>query len=302
MTDIRKHPKHPIHVKKGDIVGEKYHVLAHIASGGMSEVFLVDEKANTENRWAIKVVKRDHPLARKLEREAEILSSLEHPALPYVVDFFQNESYYFLVMEYTHGVSLYDYLEIHNQMLPVEQVIDIGKQLCDVLKCLHLNKPNPIIYRDIKPGNIIMKDDGTIALIDFGTARMFQEDIVKDTVRVGTVGFAAPEQFEKKQTDERTDLFSLGALFYYLLSEGKYVYIAQKPIKSFHSKLPKSLNKCIDKLVNLTPEDRPQSIMEVEEMLEAAEEELHKKTTKKKGLRLQFLQKSKLGWEEKGSE
>lgn len=273
--------KHNIHIKKGDILNGKYHVLSHIATGGMSEVYFVEEVNDTNRRWAVKVTNMESKLASKLIDETKLLSELEHSNLPRVVDFFSTADYFFLVQEYIDAVSLSDYFQLYNNQLPLDTIIKIGVQLCDVLHYLHTQKPFPIIYRDIKPGNIMINKDTEIKLIDFGIARKFQQDRMKDTVQVGTVGFAAPEQFEKKQTDTRTDLFSLGALLYYLLSQGKYVYIAQKPIKQLHKRLPKSFDKCVTHLVELQPENRLQDAREAKILMLKAKEEWENKRNRK---------------------
>lgn len=282
MKHHNQQKNHDIQVGRGDNLADKYVVLSQISSGGMSEVYLVEEKATPDNRWAVKAANQNHPLAHKLSDEAKLLSELEHPYLPYVVDFFADDNNYYLVMEYIQGVSLLDYLDLYGQPFSVERIIRIGKQLCDVLEYLHQQQPNPIIYRDIKPGNILLMEDGTIKLIDFGTARKYDDQHLMDTVRVGTVAFAAPEQFEKKQTDERTDLFSLGALLYYLLSEGKYVYTVQKPIGKLCKGLPKSLRKCVDRLVRLEPSERIQTVQEAKSLLEHAEKELENQPQKRR--------------------
>lgn len=269
--------KHDIHVHEGEILKEKYKVLSHIASGGMSEVYLVEEISNPDIKWAIKISNMTSKLSGKLVDETKILSELDHPNLPHVADFFSSDAYFYLVLEYIDGTVLSDYFTEHNNQLPMEIILQIGIQLCELLHYLHNHKPYPIIYRDIKPGNIMMMKDGTMKLIDFGIARKFQLNQLKDTVQIGTVGFAAPEQFEKKQTDTRTDLFSLGALLYFLISEGKYVYVAQKPIRSYKKKLPKSLEKCINQLVELQPEDRMGDSREAKIYLLKAKEEWHDK-------------------------
>lgn len=281
--------KHGIHIKKGDHLNGKYRVLSHISSGGMSEVYLIEDSTNPENRWAVKVTKKSHPLSQSLFDETNILSELDHPNLPYIVDYFSTDDYYFLVMEYIDGVALSDLFDIHNQQFPLELIIHIGKQVSDVIAFLHAREPKPIIYRDLKPGNILIKSDHAIKLIDFGTAKKLERDQLFDTARIGTVGFAAPEQFEKKQTDERTDLFSFGALLYYLLSKGKYVHVAKKPIKEFHSMLPKSLEKCITKLVETKTEERIQTIDEVRHLLEKAKIELEEDKRKFTGNQLGSL-------------
>lgn len=267
--------KHGIDLKKGDILKDTYLVLSHISSGGTSEVYLVEEKKQPEKRWALKVSKISNRLSKGLVHETTILSELEHPNLPYVVDYFKTEKYYFLVMEYINGVALSDYFKLFNQQLPVKVTLTVAKQLCEILDYLHSQKPYPIIYRDIKPGNILIMDNQTIKLIDFGTAKPLEASRFSDAVQVGTVGFAAPEQYEKKQTDERTDLYSFGALLYYLLSSGKYVSAIQYPMKSLEKSLPKSLKKCVEGLIEPNPEKRVQSVKEVRKLLMKAEEELN---------------------------
>lgn len=265
--------KHGIYIKNGDILNNKYIVLSHIATGGMSEVYLVSEQNHPDKKWAVKVSNVNSKLARKLIDEAKILTELNHPALPYVADFFSTDQYFYLVIDYIEGQTLTDYFNQKDNHLSIELILKIGIQLADVLNYLHKHHPHPIIYRDVKPGNIIIQENGSLTLIDFGIARKYQKDQIKDTVRIGTVGFAAPEQFEKKQTDVRTDIFSLGALLYYLVSKGKYVYIAQKPIREFQKGMPKSLERCIEESVELEPKDRLQDIREAKVYLLKAREE-----------------------------
>lgn len=267
--------KHGILINSKDILEEKYKVIKHIASGGMSEVFLVEDMNNANQQWAVKVVNKESKLSQKLIDETKILSELDHPNIPKMIDFFSSDDYIYLVMEYADGIVLSDFLLQNEFEISVEKIIRMGIQLCDILIYLH-NQEVPIIYRDLKPGNIIMGEDGNIKLIDFGISRRFHEDKMRDTVKIGTVGFAAPEQFEQKQSDQRTDLFSLGSLLYYLLSKGNYVYIAQKPISHFAKRLPRKLEKCINQLVELQPEKRIQNAQDTKKLLEEALNETNK--------------------------
>ncbi|MCM2677116.1 serine/threonine protein kinase [Alkalicoccobacillus plakortidis] len=137
-----------------------------------------------------------------------------------------------------------------NRTKPFSQlfVLDLAIQLTEILEYLHAQKP-AIIYRDLKPGNLMLTKDGRLKLIDFGIARRYDVHKVKDTLQIGTVGFAAPEQFEKRQSDTRTDLFSLGSLMYFFLSGGKFVYITQKPLRTFRKGLSRDVAKIIHQLV-----------------------------------------------------
>lgn len=273
--------KHGIHIENADTISDKYNVLTHVATGGMSEVYLVEEIDSPGRTWALKVANLKHKLAQKLVDETKILSELEHPSLPKIADFFQTDDYFYLVMEYGQGPVLDDYFEENGYRLPPELIMDIGIQLCDCLSYLHGLK-EPVIYRDIKPGNVILRPDGSLMLVDFGIARKFHKDKLKDTVRIGTVGFAAPEQFEKKQTDSRSDLYSLGALLFYLLSGGTYVHTAGVEKDSFMKRAPKRLRKCIKKLVERNPDDRIQDTSVVKDSLVQVQEDLQNKAAKSK--------------------
>lgn len=266
--------KHQIYVQVGDILRNKYRVISHLASGGMSEVYIVEEIGSEQNIWAAKISNLNSKFAQKLMNEAKLLSHLHQPNLPFVVDFFSCSHYFYLILEYINGIPLSNYVEEKDFNLSLDFILDVGIQLCDVLYYLHHEQQEPIIYRDIKPGNILITENNTVKLIDFGIARKFQEGRMKDTVQVGTVGFAAPEQFEKEQTDTRTDLFSLGALLYYLISRGKYVYIAQKPIQALRDDLPKFLSLCINELVKLKRDERVQHVSEAKYLLIHAAEQL----------------------------
>lgn len=270
--------KHNIHLDDGEVLKDRYQIIRKIGSGGMSVVYLAKEIMNEQRLWAIKVADMENKISKRLFSEAKILSELDHPNLPKIADFFSSndERYFYLVQEYVNGKSLYEIFEQAENFLEEEFIVDIGIQLCDVLHYLHTLKPTPVIYRDLKPANIMITEENDLKLIDFGIARKYVHEQVKDTLQIGTVGFAAPEQFEKRQSDTRTDLFSLGALMYYLLTGGKYVYIAQQPVQSFRGSLTKSLKKCIRLLVKTNPEERIQTAEEVKGYLLEAKNEMSK--------------------------
>ena len=266
--------KHDIHLQTGDMLKGRYQIVREIGSGGMSVVYLAIELGK-DTFWAVKAADMNKKISKRLFSEAKILSELDHPGLPRIADFFSSEDgrYFFLVQEYIDGQPLLERFEQNDCRMEEEEVLDIGIAICDVLSFLH-SQPAPIIYRDLKPANIMITEEGKIKLIDFGIARKYVQDQLKDTLQIGTVGFAAPEQFEKRQSDQRTDLFSLGALLYYLLSGGKYVYISQKPIEQFRKGLTVSLRKCIHSLVRTNPADRPKSAEAARDLLVKAKKEL----------------------------
>jgi serine/threonine protein kinase len=149
--------------------------------------------------------------------EATILSRLNHLNLPAFTDFFTEGSRHFLVMEYIEGNTLEELLEHNGGPFSERRVLGWARQLCDVLEYLHSQQP-PVIFRDMKPGNIMLRRDGRIKLIDFGIARIFRHTGSRDTQMLGTPGFAPPEQYGSSQTDERSDIYSLAMTLFQLMT------------------------------------------------------------------------------------
>ncbi len=210
----------------GSVVDGKYKVLSQIGKGGMSVVYLaLNERAN--KTWAIKEVLKDGvqdfaAVRRGLIAEIDILKSLSHKYLPSIVDVIDDRDTFLIVMDYIQGKSLKELLEESMETegvpIPVEDVISWGRQLCDVLYYLH-TRPDPIIYRDMKPSNVMIRPDGEISLIDFGTARVFKAGNTEDTICLGTPGYAAPEQYGGSgQTRPQTDIYCLGATLHHLVT------------------------------------------------------------------------------------
>ena len=208
-------------LETGSLIEGKYRILSTIGRGGMSQVYLaINDKAN--KTWAVKEVRKDGGNSREIERqgliaETELLKKLNHPNLPSIVDVIDTKDSFIIVMDYIEGNTL-QYLLDREGAQDQDLVIKWSKQLCDVLRYLHSRKP-PIIYRDLKPANVMLRPDGNITLIDFGTAREYKYSCEEDTHWMGTRGYAAPEQFGGHgQTDGRTDIFNLGATMYHLVT------------------------------------------------------------------------------------
>jgi hypothetical protein len=146
-----------------------------------------------------------------------MLARLDHHHLPKVVDYFDEANRSYLVMEFIEGQSLEKVLETAGRGLPERSVLHYMIQVCRVLGYLHQQKP-PIIFRDMKPSNIMLSNDGVIKLIDFGIARTYKVGKQKDTVAMGSENYAPPEQWGKGQTDARSDIYALGATAYHLLT------------------------------------------------------------------------------------
>lgn len=273
----------------GSLVDGKYKILTKVGQGGMSVVYLaINEKANKQ--WAVKEVRKDgikdfEVVKQGLVAETDILKKLSHPSLPSIIDVIDSEDSFIIIMDYIQGNSLNKALEEYGAQ-PQENVIEWAKQLCDVLGYLHTRTP-AIIYRDMKPANVMLKPDGNVTLIDFGTAREFKEKNLADTTCLGTVGYAAPEQFGGMgQTDARTDIYCLGATLYHLVTgmnpcEPPYEI---KPIREINPSLSSGLERIILKCTQRDPNDRYQSAAELMYALEHYEEidDIYRKKQKRK--------------------
>ncbi len=273
----------------GSLIDGKYKILNKVGQGGMSVVYLaMNEKANKQ--WAIKEVRKDgvkdfEIIKQGLVVETDLLKKLSHPSLPSIIDVIEGPDTFLIVMDYIQGNPLSKALEEYGAQ-PQEYVIEWAKQLCDVLEYLHTRTP-PIIYRDMKPANIMLKPDGNICLIDFGTAREFKEKNLADTTCLGTVGYAAPEQFGGMgQTDARTDIYCLGATLYHLVTgrnpcDPPYEIL---PIRQVNPALSSGLERIIQKCTQRNPDDRYQSCAELMYALENYEkiDDAYRKKQKRK--------------------
>lgn len=261
----------------GSVVDGKYKILNKIGQGGMSVVYLaMNERANKP--WAIKEIRKDgvsnyEVVKQNLIAETDILKRLNHPNLPSIIDVIDGEDTFLIVMDYIEGRPLSEALQREGAQ-PQDRVIEWAKQICDVLGYLHSRKP-PIIYRDMKPSNVMLRPDGNIMIIDFGTAREYKSASIADTTCLGTQGYAAPEQFGGHgQTDARTDIYCLGATLYHLLTGHNPCLPPYEmyPIRQWNSNLSSGLEQIIQKCTQKNPNDRYQSCAELMYALEHYDE------------------------------
>lgn len=257
----------------GSVIDGKYKILNKVGQGGMSVVYLaMNERANKQ--WAIKEIRKDgvsnyEVVKQNLIAETDILKRLSHPNLPSIIDVIDCEDTFLIVMDYIEGKPLSDALKREGAQ-PQEKVIEWAKQICDVLGYLHSRKP-PIIYRDMKPSNVMLKPDGKIMIIDFGTAREYKTASIADTTCLGTQGYAAPEQFGGQgQTDARTDIYCLGATLYHLVTGHNPCLPPYEmyPIRQWNPNLSSGLEQIIIKCTQKNPNDRYQSCAELMYALE----------------------------------
>jgi tRNA A-37 threonylcarbamoyl transferase component Bud32 len=254
----------------------EYKILNLIGRGGMAAVYRA-QRLSDGAIWALKEMRppADTPPAeleenRKLfAQEAELLRTLRFPNLPVIADYFLHGDRPVLVMEFIPGQTLEDRMRDANAVLLEQQVITYGIQLCRVLNYLHNHNP-PIIFRDLKPSNIMLTPDGVLKLIDFGVARTYKARKSKDTIAMGSAGYAPPEQYGKGQTDARSDIYALGATLLHLLTNLPPVPL-QTPTPGSISRINPSVDpqteQVIIKAMALNRDERYASTSEMEQAL-----------------------------------
>lgn len=212
------------------LLNDRYRILEQVGQGGFGFVYKAADTSFGDRLVAIKEMEQKGLNAQEIgeaassfKREALLLANLRHPHLPRIYDHFSDSGRWYLVMDYIEGETLEVYLQQSvrdarsgKEHLPVEEILDIGLQLCTVLDYLHTRQP-PIIFRDLKPANIMLTQRH-LYLIDFGIARHFKPGQIKDTMPLGSPGYAAPEQYGKAQTTPRADIYSLGVILHQLLT------------------------------------------------------------------------------------
>ncbi len=254
------------------LLAGRYQLLSRIGQGGMGAVYKAADTRFNNRPLAIKEMSSTGlPPARlqeaeaAFEREAHLLADLLHPNLPRIYEHFTENDRSYLVMDYIEGQTVEEHLEqVGGGPLSVDQVIKWAEQLCDVLNYLHTHQP-PIIFRDLKPANVMMSESGHIYLIDFGIARIFKPGKQHDTVALGSPGYAAPEQYGKAQSTPRSDIYSLGALLHHLLtgidpSEQPFFF---RDASQVNPAVDPVLDALLKQMLSMDSDRRPASAQEV---------------------------------------
>jgi len=196
-------------------------------------------------------------VVENFEREANLLATLDHPAIPRIFDYFSEEERSFLVMEFISGKDLESILGESKSLLPIDKVIEWAIEICDVLQFLHTHDP-PVIFRDIKPSNVMIDDHGRVRLVDFGIAKLFSPD--RKGTMIGTEGYAPPEQY-RGEAGPLSDIYALGATLHHLLTnrdpriEPPFTW-ADRPLRDLNPAVPESLEKVVDRALSYNLSDR----------------------------------------------
>ncbi len=262
-----------LHEEQDDLLNGRYQILTQVGSGGFGGVYrALDTAAESRRVVAIKQIYLRGLAAREVieatdgfNREVRLLTTLRHPNLPVIHDTFIDPENWYLVMDFIEGETLEAYLKGKGS-LPLKEVLKIGLQLCTVLDFLHTRQP-VIVFRDLKPGNVMRTSSGHIYLIDFGIARHFSPGKPRDTAPFGSPGYAAPEQYGKAQTTPQADIYSLGALLHHLLTGSDP---AESPFRfaPLPDTEPAELDTLLQRMLAKEPGERPASIIEVRTALQ----------------------------------
>jgi len=250
------------------ILNGKYEIVKVIHTSGMANVYLVSDK-NLHKQWCLKEIVKSEAGKnmveyRSLLQEANIMKSLNHSSIPRIVTIEEDGDSIFIIMDYVNGMSVKDWL-IRKGAVKQSVVVNWMKQVCGVLIYLH-NRKHPIFYRDMKPDNIMIQEDGNIKVLDFGISVVITSKNATITEALGTKGYAAPEQKKKgSKYDLRSDIFALGRTMYYMLTGLNPSIIGDnlKPIREINSSLSMGLEVIIDKCTRENPDERYQSVEEV---------------------------------------
>jgi len=270
-------------LQAGTVLEDRYEIQRIAGRGGMSTVYVARDLrfSQVERLCAIKEMFDVDPDARvralrlvNFERESALLATLSHPAIPRIYDYFSRGGIVYLVLEYIDGEDLERVLANQKMAFQEEQIIRWGIEICDVLAMLHDQKPDPVIFRDLKPSNIMLRVSGQIVLIDFGIARTIQGR--QRGTMIGTEGYAPPEQY-RGIADARGDIYALGATLHHMATnsdprlETPFTF-NERPIRSLNQDISEELSAVIMKMVAYNPADRYQSIHHLRADLEIVQQ------------------------------
>ena len=251
------------------LLKERYRILEQVGRGGFGAVYKAADTLFGYRPVAVKEMGQSHlspqEMASAIEAfkgEAHLLAGLQHPNIPAIYDYFGEAGRWYLVMDFIEGETLEEHLrKSRGRYLPVEKVLDVGIQLCTVLGYLHTRQP-PIIFRDLKPANILLTSSGRNYLIDFGIARHFKPGQSRDTTAFGSPGYAPPEQYGKAQTTPRADIYALGATLHQLLTgdDPSQTPFRFAPLQLRSLTTPVGLDALITSMLEIDEKRRPASM------------------------------------------
>jgi|GEM_PF-2385198 len=265
-------------LKQGDCISNRYEIITPIKAGGMGAVYKAYDMHFKWRIVALKEMLQDFEsdetrdlVRRKFEEEANILVKLRHKGIPQVFDHFMDCEVCYIVMDFIEGTNLEklleEYMVLTGKPVREDYVASYAIQICEILEYLHSQKPDPIIHRDIKPGNIILrKERQEVILVDFGLARGIDKNSLSTKTLVGTVGYAPLEQF-KGTPDTRSDIYGLGATMHHLISGMRPTPFSLEPLEKVYRNANKRLAAIVNRSIAEEPKDRYANASEMKKAL-----------------------------------
>jgi len=257
-----------IELMPGTLLNNTYTVIKLLGKGGMGTVYLVEEVGRPQNRYAVKelIANLNDPEEEQIafqtfQTEIAFLGQLNHPQLPRFYGTFTHWNRNYLIMEFVEGESLESIIQKKKGPLPVDDVIYWGIEIAKALDYLHTQSSGPIVYRDLKPANIIISPSGSARIVDFGIARRYDPSKITDTLRFGTPGYAAPEQFKASrlgQSTPKSDIYALGVILFQLLTgyDPTVTPFHFPPARHLNPQITPELEKIINKALQKKADDR----------------------------------------------
>lgn len=257
-----------IDLMPGTLLNNTYSVIKLLGKGGMGTVYLVEEVGRPQNRYAIKELianlndpEQEQIAFQTFQTEIAFLGQLNHPQLPKFYGTFTHWNRNYLIMEFVEGESLESIIQKKKGPLPVDDVIYWGIEIAKALDYLHTQSSGPIVYRDLKPANIIISPSGSARIVDFGIARRYDPSKITDTLRFGTPGYAAPEQFKASrlgQSTPKSDIYALGVILFQLLTgyDPTITPFHFPPARHLNPQITPELEKIINKALQKKADDR----------------------------------------------
>ncbi len=265
------------HLNAGDLLEKRYRIVSQVGTGGFGAVYKAEDTQDHNRLLAIKEIGLGGLTSQQIieatgsfNREVDLLSDLRHASIPRIYAHLTDPEHWYLVMDFIEGETLEDHrLRQASACLALEETLRIGIQLCAVLDYLHSHQP-PIIYRDVKPSNVMLTPKNHLYLIDYGVARYFRAGKSRDTIAFGSPGFAPPEQYGKAQTTPRSDIYSLGVTLYQLLTgiDPSLSPFRFPALRVLDASIPPELESLVTQMLEMDAEKRPASMSIVKQRLQ----------------------------------